>query len=212
MSVHQAERLKNLLLSSPAIVGHPLTVQAVEQLVQYYALVLKWNPQLHLTTLTEPAEFFHRHLCEAIFLTQYLAADVTEVWDVGSGLGIPGVPLAVLRPDLRVHLVEANGRKAVFLDEVAFAVGLPKLKVFNQRLESLSLLPDCAAITARAVEKMTALLPVILALGRHCRQILLLGGLGLAEELGKLPFGFEIEAVLLPGSQASFLISLRRFT
>jgi 16S rRNA (guanine527-N7)-methyltransferase len=212
MSERKAERLKSLLLSTPTVAGYLLTAQEVEQLVQYYALVLKWTPQLHLTTMVEPEEFFQRHIFEAVFLTQHIVPSVTGVWDLGSGLGIPGIPLAILRPELSVHLVEANHRKAVFLDEVAFAVKLQNLKVLNLRLESLSFLPDSAVLVVRAVEKMASLLPVLLELGKNCPQILLLGGAELVKELGQLSFNLEMEALLLPGSQRRFLINLIRST
>ncbi len=212
MSTQKTEQLKSLLLASPEIAGQRLSVQEVEQLVQYYALVLKWNPQLHLTTITEPEEFFRRHLCETVFLAQHLALEVVEVWDLGTGLGVPGIPLAILRPDLQVKLVESSRRKAVFLDEAVFRTGNQNLAVLSQRFEALPVLPPRAAITARAVEKMEALLPIILELGKTCQQILLLGGAGLVEQAAKLPTDFKLEALLIPGSVASFLINLTRST
>lgn len=212
MSERKAERLKSLLLSTPTFAGHSLTAEEVEQLVQYYALVLKWTPQLHLTTVVEPEEFFQRHIFEAVFLTQHIVPSVTDIWDLGSGLGIPGIPLAILRPELSVHLVEANHRKAVFLDEVAFALKLQNLKVHNRRFESLALLPDSAALVVRAVEKMASLLPVLLELGKNCHQLLLLGGPSLVAELNKLPVAFELETILLPASQQRLLINLTRST
>lgn len=212
MSERKTERLKSLLYSTSTVAGHPLTAQKVEQLVQYYALVLKWTPLLHLTTVIEPEEFFQRHIFEAVFLTEHIVPGVTGVWDLGSGLGIPGIPLAILRPELSVHLVEANHRKAVFLDEVAFAVELQNLKVLNLRLESLSFLPNSAILVVRAVEKMASLLSVLLELGKRCPQILLLGGAELVKDLRQLSFNFKLEALLLPGSQRRFLVNLTRST
>jgi 16S rRNA (guanine527-N7)-methyltransferase len=212
MSAQQLDRLKALLQSDPEMAAQSMPTQAVEQLVQYYALVLKWNFQLHLTTITEPDAFFRRHILESVFLAQYLSTGVTEAWDLGSGLGVPGVPLAILRPELHVHLVEASQRKAVFLDEVGFAAQLPNIKVLNQRIESIPHLPNSAALTARAIEQMVELLPIFLALGKNCRQILLLGGITLLQELRKLSPNFELTDVLLPGSQARFLINLSRST
>ncbi len=208
MSTQKAEQLKSLLLASPAVAGQLLSGQAIEQLVQYYALVLKWNPQLHLTTITEPAEFFRRHLCETVFLARHLAPEVVEVWDLGTGLGVPGIPLAILRPDLQVKLVESSRRKAIFLAEAVFRTGNQNLTVLSQRFEALPVLPAHAAIAARAVEKMEALLPKILELGKACQQILLLGGAGLAEQAANLPTDFKLETTLIPGSAASFLINL----
>lgn len=212
MSMNNTAQLKTLLLASGETTGQFLSAHEVEQLVRYYELVLKWNPQLHLTTIIEPAEFFRRHIFEAVFLTRRIAPEITEVWDLGAGLGIPGVPLSILRPDLRVTLVEANRRKAVFLDEVAYRLGCQNLAVIRQRFEALPELPKFAAISARAVEKMEALLPKIIEFGKSCHQILLLSGEGLLEPVGRLAAGFETDTCLIPGSQASFLINLHRST
>lgn len=212
MSTTKVEKLKALLLVSGETTGQLLSAREIEQLVRYYELVLKWNPQLHLTTIVEPDEFFQRHVFEALFLTSQIERDVTEVWDLGSGVGVPGVPLAILRPDLQVTLVEANRRKAVFLDEAVFRVTCQNLKVVGKRFEVLPVLPLCAAITARAVEKMEALLPKILALGQDCRQILLLSGERLVEPASRLALGFRLDARLIPSSQTRFLINLIRST
>ncbi|MBI1759959.1 MAG: 16S rRNA (guanine(527)-N(7))-methyltransferase RsmG [Acidobacteria bacterium] len=212
MNTQKVECLKELLLTRTELAGQPLSAQAVEQIVQYYALVLKWNPQLHLTTITEPAEFFQRHIFEAFFLAQYLDRKVAEVWDIGSGLGIPGVPLAIVRPDLRVRLVEANRKKAVFLREVAERLGLSSLTVVNSRFETLAGLPQDAALAIRALEKLETLLPEILKLGRDGWQMLFLGGTGLLGLLEPPTRGFNLKAVRVPDTQAAFLITLTRST
>src|SRR4051812_47122919 len=98
MSSIKTEKLKTLLRASGEPAGEVLSVREIEQLVQYYELVLKWNAQLHLTTITEPEDFFYRHIFEPMFLARQLEPEIVEVWDLGSGLGVPGVPLSILRP------------------------------------------------------------------------------------------------------------------
>jgi 16S rRNA G527 N7-methylase RsmG len=83
----------------------------VEQFAAYYALVLKWNPVLHLTTLTTPLEFYQRHLQEAFFLADYLAPTATSVFDLVPVLVCQGFHWPILRPDLQVVLVEASHTK-----------------------------------------------------------------------------------------------------
>lgn len=204
-------RLHALLGASRELAGRLLSESEIERLVCFYGLVLKWNPQLHLTTLTGPAEFLERHLVESAFLTQHIAPTANEVWDFGSGLGIPGVPIAILRPDLHVTLVEANRRKAVFLEEVAARLNLGNVKVANVRLESLVPLPPTTSLTARAVDNMQGMLPHLLRLGKDATQILLLGSAELAE-----PFlsaaQFSVETCLLSGSDARFLVIATRST
>src|SRR6185369_4459750 len=95
-------------------------------LERYYKLVLKWNDRLHLTTITAPDAFVRRHLDEAIFVEKRILPIVDEFWDIGSGVGIPGIPVAVRRPDMEVRLVEANRRKALFLEEVVAELQLAR--------------------------------------------------------------------------------------
>lgn len=140
---------------------------------KYYALVLRWNPRLHLTTITEPNAFAERHIAEALEVASYIAEGIDEFWDVGSGLGIPGIPVAVRRNDLRVRLIESNKRKAIFLEEAARELRLDNVTVINERFD-VSAVPETACIAARAVENMGEL--VMSFFKARCRQVILLGG------------------------------------
>src|SRR5437868_12647832 len=114
MSADQATVLRDLLTASNDFAGRSLSAEQIEQLVKYYALVLKWNRALNLTTITRPEEFNQRHLHESFIVANYLSPAIREAWDLGSGLGVPGVPLAVCEPALLVKLMEANHKKAIF--------------------------------------------------------------------------------------------------
>ncbi|MDX2033668.1 MAG: 16S rRNA (guanine(527)-N(7))-methyltransferase RsmG [Blastocatellia bacterium] len=182
-------------------------------LSRYYAMVLKWNPRLHLTTITEPGEFLARHVLESAFAARQLLPDVRAVWDIGSGLGIPGMVIAILRPDLTLHLVEAGKKKALFLEEAAAALPLPNVRVVPRRFESLPPLPEDACLTARAVEEMAQLLPQLIDMATGARQILLLGGFGLAEGFkSAVAAGWEVQQSLIPGSERRLLLSAARST
>jgi 16S rRNA (guanine527-N7)-methyltransferase len=209
----ETNQLRDLLFSSNSIADHPLTPTLIAQLVDYYALVLKWNPVLHLTTLTKPTDFAQRHLVEAFFVVNYLSPVATRIFDLGSGLGIPGVPLALLRPDLHVVLVEANRRKAMFLEEAAEFLKLGNVSVENRRFESLGPLPQYSVLTTRAMDKMLGLLPQILKLGSASVQMLFLGGAELDDFLrGTPPPRFAVKTHLLPHSEARYLMDVRRST
>jgi rRNA small subunit methyltransferase G len=97
-----------------------LTPRQLNALESHYQLLVHWNRVLNLTSIEEVNAVVERHYCESIFLAVHLPARPLRVADLGSGGGFPGLPLAVLRPDCDVTLVETHRRKAVFLRESAF--------------------------------------------------------------------------------------------
>ena len=133
-----------------------LTEAEVDLLSEYYELVLKWNKRLHLTTLTQPQEFFERHILESAFSESLILSSVNQVWDLGSGLGVPGMVIAILRPDLDVCMVEASRNKTLFLEEAAAHLNLKNVKVIESRFESIERAPEESCLTVRAIEKMDA--------------------------------------------------------
>jgi 16S rRNA (guanine527-N7)-methyltransferase len=185
----------------------------VQLLSKYYGLVLKWNGRLHLTTLTDPAEFAERHIGESSLAASKIMDSIEEVWDLGTGLGIPGIPIAIFRPDLAVKLVESNRAKAIFLEEAASDLQLSNLNVLRKRIESLDGLTEVACVTLRAVEQMEKVLLEVFEIGSSAGQILIFGNTQ-TEQLMRDLAGREgrIISSLIPGSERRLLIEFMRFT
>ncbi|MFZ4792815.1 MAG: 16S rRNA (guanine(527)-N(7))-methyltransferase RsmG [Blastocatellia bacterium] len=180
-----------------------LSEEVVGRFSRYYGLVLKWNPRLHLTTLTEPHQFLARHVDEVLFASQFVLEGVTSIWDLGSGLGVPGIPLKILRPELEMVLVESSRKKAIFLEIVISEIGLVHSRVDCQRIEALSPLPAGSLLTARAVEQMERLVPQMIHLSRNSFQILLFCSRSLCQSLdGAVPR-------LIPGSSDRYIADLK---
>src|ERR1035437_3234294 len=91
----------------------------VEALEAHYQLLLRWNRTLNLTSIKRMEEVVERHYCESLFLGTHLPQGGLRIADVGAGAGFPGFPVAVLRPDCSVTLIESHQRKAVFLREAS---------------------------------------------------------------------------------------------
>jgi 16S rRNA (guanine527-N7)-methyltransferase len=205
--------LRNLLTASNDFAGRTLSVEQLEQLVEYYALVLKWNRALHLTTITQPEEFKQRHIVESLLVAEHLSPLIREAWDLGAGLGVPGVPLAICEPALQVRLIEANHKKAIFLEEVAAELKLKNVGVKNCRFENLTDPTEGVALLARAIDKMETMLPQILQLGKNAGQLLILCAGALAEIVQReISREFELKIIAIPNSQNRFLIDAKRFT
>lgn len=110
--------------------GHELDL-----LESHYELMVRWNQRMSLTSIHKLEEIVERHYCESLFTAAQLPEQNARVADVGSGPGFPGIPLAIVRPDLEVALIEANQKKAVFLREATRA--LRNVRVLPVRAESI---------------------------------------------------------------------------
>ncbi len=209
MNQENLRKFEGLLRKNRRSTGAEFSDLELERLKSYYELVLKWNARLHLTTLTTPSEFFLRHIYESDFAETFILPSIDQIWDLGTGLGVPGIPLAILRPELIVNLVESKRGKVVFLEEAVSALKLTNVKVVGARIESIGQLPVNSCLIARAVEKMESIILEMMALGRNCRQIVVLG----AEELGDKFRDFSesefcISIAPIPGSERRYIINV----
>lgn len=201
-----ASDFRDALLGFDRSLGLNLSPEEAGKLTDYYQLVLRWNKLTHLTTITEPPSFAQFHVVESLWGGQLIDARVRRFWDLGSGLGVPGIPIAVRRPDLSVILVEAAKKKAIFLKEAADQLGLSKVEVINQRFEGLPPVPGNSAVAARAVDGMQRLLPRMLSLASSGAQLLIYGGEEIKPTLAAYPLpGFAESVYLLPASTNRYL-------
>src|SRR3569833_1245300 len=94
-----------------------LEQEQIDQFNRYLDLILKWNARTNLTSVRKRDEIIDRHFIECILCARILPADVGTLLDLGSGAGLPGIPIAICRPDLHVTLAESQNKKAAFLNE-----------------------------------------------------------------------------------------------
>jgi 16S rRNA (guanine527-N7)-methyltransferase len=109
----------------------------VLQIQQYIEILLSWNEKINLTAIRDPLEILYRHFCESMYAAGSLALETGRLADVGSGGGFPGLPLKIIRPGLRVFLIESNLKKATFLAEVIRELRLTDAQVLVRRYEEL---------------------------------------------------------------------------
>jgi 16S rRNA (guanine(527)-N(7))-methyltransferase RsmG len=112
-----------------------LSSAQLDQLQQHYELMLRWNKTINLTRIEGIEEAVDRHYAESLFLGSNLPDGPLNIADVGSGAGFPGIPIAILRPEVSVSLIESHQRKAVFLKEASRS--LRNVSVIPKRAEDL---------------------------------------------------------------------------
>jgi len=171
-----------------------LDAALAEPLTRYLTLLLRWNAAYNLTAIRDPREMVAKHLLDSLAMAPFVA-DLSTLADLGTGAGLPGIPLAIATPGLQVALVESNGKKARFMREVLRTLGLGNAEVAESRIEALDRPGQFAAITARAL----ATLPQILALGGHLLApngvLLAMKGARPDDEIAALPTGWALGAI-----------------
>ena len=174
-----------------AALGLTLPAGAAERLLDYQALLERWNAAYNLTAIRDPAEMVTRHLLDSLAILPYVHGETLA--DLGTGPGLPGIPLAIAAPGRQILLVDSNGKKVRFLREAIRALQLDGVRAVQSRVEDVEGTFDC--ITARAF----ASLEDMLVWGGH---LLTKDGIWLAmkgrhpdEELPGGPAGFEVRGI-----------------
>ncbi|PKM03120.1 MAG: 16S rRNA (guanine(527)-N(7))-methyltransferase RsmG [Gammaproteobacteria bacterium HGW-Gammaproteobacteria-7] len=185
-----------------------------DRLSSYLDLVERWNRTYNLTAVRDRDEMVTRHLIDSLVVLPFIGEGALA--DLGSGAGLPGIPLAMARPGLAVTLVEAIGKKARFLREAGRQLGLSNVRVAESRAESLDEPGRYHCLTARAFGTLAELLRVgghLLAPGG---RLLALKGQRPDEEIAGLPPGWRvvgIEPLTVPGMAAQrHLVIIERDT
>ncbi len=176
---------------------------AQQRLLDYLALVEKWNQAYNLTAVREPAKMLTHHVLDSLAVLPHVRGD--HVLDVGSGAGLPGIPLALARPQWRVTLLDANHKKATFLRQAVIELQLANVDVVCERVETWVPPRQFDTVVSRAFSD----LPEFLALaGRLCARtgvMVAMKGIYPHEELAQVPEGFclrDVVSLHVPGLQA----------
>lgn len=120
--------------------GLELPEQAPQRLIDYIGLLQHWNKAFNLTAIRDPREMISKHLLDSLSVQPYIAGGL--VADVGSGAGLPGIPLAIALPQTQFVLIDTNGKKTRFLTQAKIALGLDNVEVVNQRVEDYRPMDD----------------------------------------------------------------------
>ncbi|MBJ9974458.1 16S rRNA (guanine(527)-N(7))-methyltransferase RsmG [Pseudomonas sp. S75] len=194
--------------------GVKLSARHQEQLLAYLALLIKWNKAYNLTAVRDPDEMVSRHLLDSLSVMPFIHSDRSRWLDVGSGGGMPGIPLAILNPHKQVTVLDSNGKKTRFLTQVKMELKLDNLNVIHSRVEEVQPERPFCGIISRAFSSMENFTNWTRHLGDTQTQWLAMKGLHPADELVALPADFTVEseqALTVPGCQGQrHLLILRR--
>lgn len=170
-------------------IGLTLEPAERERLGRYLARLLETNRRFNLTAIRDPAEAWMRHVLDSLSVLPHLPTGdrPPQIIDIGSGGGLPGIPLAIARPDARFTLLEATGKKATFLKQTAQALGLKNIAVVNDRAETVgrasAYRQKYDAAIARAVGPMRVMLEYALPFVKVGGRVLAMKGRKVEQEL-----------------------------
>jgi 16S rRNA (guanine527-N7)-methyltransferase len=182
------------------------------QLLAYLALLIKWNKAYNLTAVRDPDEMVSRHLLDSLSVVRFIEGE--RQLDVGSGGGMPGIPLAILFPDMKVTVLDSNGKKTRFLTQVKLELALTNLDVIHSRAEAFQPALPFNGIISRAFSSLEDFTQWTWHMGDVETRWLAMKGLHPVDELVALPADFHLEsaqALAVPGCQGQrHLLILRR--
>ena len=196
----------------PAELGLVLNTQQDQQLQQYVELLLRWNKVYNLTAVRDPEQILPLHLWDSLSVVPFIEAE--SCLDVGSGAGLPGIPLAIMRPTQQFTLLDTNGKKTRFIQQATLELGLTNIQVVQVRVEQWQPKQKFAAIISRAFASLADFVTVS---GQHLQaagRLYAMKGRYPDTEIAELPRGWSLASshpLSVPGLNAErHLLELTR--
>jgi 16S rRNA (guanine527-N7)-methyltransferase len=179
------------------------TDQQINLLLNYLVLLNKWNASFNLSGVAEINSMVSRHLLDSLSINAHLKGSVFI--DIGSGAGLPGIPLAILNPKNHFILVDSNGKKTRFLFQVKTELGLANIDVENCRIEHYQSNQQIDMVMCRAFSAIGDVVSKSQHLLKKEGKILAMKGRYPEDEIAALPDGFEISKTIkleIPGNES----------
>jgi len=151
----ESGRAEELLAGYRVMLGEELAAESCKLLLAYLDLLVHWNRSYNLTAVRDPAGMVSRHLLDSLSVLPWLeTATPAQLLDAGTGAGLPGVPLAIMRPGMHVTLLDSAGKKIRFLRHVKRELGLDNISPVQERLEEFSPAGFPSTIISRAFSEL----------------------------------------------------------
>ena len=193
------EQQRTLLAQGCAEVGLNLTSAQQQKINAYLDGLVKWNQAYNLTAIRDPAEMVIKHLLDSLAI--HTAVTGSDILDVGTGPGLPGIPLAICYPQRHFSLLDSNGKKTRFLVQMKHELQLDNVRVINDRIEALAETEQFDCITCRAFSSLQDFVAHCLHLIRPNGQLIAMKGKVPDDEIAALDHSnlqIDIERITVP--------------
>ena len=191
MSSNQSERIK--LESGLDRLGLEVPSAAIDDLLEYMALLKEWSGTYNLIAPRERDFLLARHVLDSLSIAPWLKPG--SLLDVGSGAGLPGLPLAIVRPDMQVTMIDSAGKKIRFIRHVGRTLKLANIRPLHGRIEEMAEDRIFANISSRAFASLQAFVAAVRPFADEATRLLAMKGAYPEKELADLPAWTQVEAV-----------------
>lgn len=200
---HQVLAFQKQLIADCERMSIPLTDTQASSLITYLALLAKWNKTYNLTAVRQPDEMLSRHLVDSLSILPYATGD--NILDVGTGPGLPGIPLAIMRPQQRFTLLDSNSKKTRFITQSVIELGLKNVSVCHARVEEARFKQSFDQVVSRAFTSLANMVELCSHQLSDSGQFLAMKGIAPTGETEQLGQQYQIEKTVkleVPGCAA----------
>ena len=186
--------IQQMLINGFEQIGISHQSEQVEQLLTYLDLLEKWNAKYNLVADSDKESMVNRHLLDSLSILPYVTGE--KIVDLGSGAGLPGIPLAIFNPQRHFILIDSNGKKTRFLFQVKIALNLNNVIIENCRVESYQCSHQIDMVTCRAFSALNDIVTKSKHLLSQECKLLAMKGRFPAQEIESLPEDFSVTKIV----------------
>ncbi|MBT3811840.1 MAG: 16S rRNA (guanine(527)-N(7))-methyltransferase RsmG [Gammaproteobacteria bacterium] len=172
----------------------------IDLLLAFVSLIQKWNKAYNLTAIRDRDEMLRLHILDSLAILPYVTGQ--KIIDVGTGAGLPGIPLAILMPEVQFTLLDSNSKKTRFVQQVVLELKLNNVEVVHSRVEKLERAGEYDAVLSRAFASVDG----IMNLTEHLLQaegvLIAMKGQSPEAELKNIQRSYTVNSIVLPGVEA----------
>ncbi len=194
------DNCREILADGLAFLGLDTDAEKLELLLRFITLIEKWNKAYNLTAIRDNAEMARLHILDSLAILPHLHGK--RLIDIGTGAGLPGIPLAIFRPDMEFVLLDSNAKKTRFVQQAILELKLKNACVIHSRVESYQPSEKFDSVTCRAFASMSDILKLTAHLLNKDGMLLAMKGQQPDEELAGLKNKYQIVPIVVPNVAA----------
>jgi len=191
---------RDLLKSGIEQLGLDATAAQIDSLLAFVALIEKWNKAFNLTAIRDQDEILRLHILDSLTVLPFITGE--KIIDVGTGAGLPGIPLAIFMPSVQFTLLDSNSKKTRFVQQAILELNLKNVEVVHGRVESLARNGEYDAVLSRAFASLSDIMLLTDYLLQSEGVLIAMKGQIPVQELKNITRSYSVKSIVVPGVEA----------